>query len=155
MVDVLAGITIDDFKSYFARDFSYGTTPGTIWDTDITKALTESRLSIRRSTILGKLLVIAFYYLTAHILVMNYRMSFAGVQDIGQQMVIGNNVTGISEDYVIPDKYKNNGVINYYAKSGYGLKYLSYILPNLIGNVGVISGMPGNVNQGISPYGFI
>jgi len=155
MTDPLLSITVADFKAYFPRPFKYGTTPDAIWDSDISKALNEAYYTIRRSTIKGNLLIIAFKYLAAHLLVMNYRSDFAGVQSVGQQMIASDS-QGVSESYVIPKKFKDNAVVNDYAKTDWGLKYLSLWLPNAIGNVGSVPSFPGqNIDyQQENPFGF-
>ena len=128
-------ITVSDFKTYFARDFSYGTNSDQVYDADITKAINEADIVLNRGLTNDKTLSTAFLYLTAHLLVVNFRESFNGVQSIGAD-IIQSNSQGVSESYAIPKRFINNAVINPYTKTGYGRRYLSYILPNMIANVG-------------------
>ena len=152
----LRQISISDFKNYFVRDFCYGQTHDQVMDCDIYKALNEARSFINQGIIPCNKLAIAFLYLTAHFLVLNIRMGFNGIQSVGQQIVQSNNITEVSESYAIPSKFVNNAIVNAYAKTDYGLKYLSIVLPNLIGHVGSgYSGDNSNVNAiGESPFGF-
>ena len=153
-------ITASDFKTYFPKDFVYdsdsGSTPGTISTFDITKAINEADLFINKRIIPAKLLPTAYYYLSAHFLVINYRNAFAGVQSVGEDIIQNNNITEVSESYAIPKRFVDNAVINAYARTGYGRKYLSIVLPNLIGNVGSISSNNGgNANIiGENKFGF-
>ena len=152
----LSKVTISDFKNYFVRDFCYGQVPETIMDCDIAKALNEAKNFINQGIIPCNKLLIAFYYLAAHFLVLNIRMAFNGVQSVGQQIIQNNNITEVSESYAIPSKFINNAVVNAYAKTDYGLKYLSIVLPNLIGHVGSsYSGENSNASAiGEQPFGF-
>jgi hypothetical protein len=40
----------------------------------------------------------------------------------------------------VPPKYRDNPNLAFYATSGYGLKFLSLTLPNLVGNIGTAFG---------------
>jgi len=130
-------IDINDFKTYFARDFNYGTNLDQILDSDIIKAINQANIFIHRGIIPDNYLVTAFQYLTAHFLVINYRMSFNGVQSVGQQIVQSNS-QGVTESYAIAKDFTKSTVLNSYAKTDFGLFYLSIIKPLLIGNVGII-----------------
>jgi len=153
----LKDITPTMFKAYFVRDFVYGTTIDSIMDSDISKALNEAVRIINRHLIPCKLLYIAFMYLTAHYLVLDVRMGFNGVQSVGQQIVQSNS-QGVSESYSIPPRFVNNAVVNAYAKTDYGLRYLSIVLPNMIGHVSSASETNNEGNPNLIaeyPYGFI
>jgi hypothetical protein len=49
-------------------------------------------------------------------------------------------VGSVSESYYVPKAYLEDPVLGFYARNGFGLKYLSLVYPNLIGNVGVVAG---------------
>jgi hypothetical protein len=63
-----------------------------------------------------------------------------GIQSRGEQLVTSRSVGSVSESYDIPERFKNDPILNYYTKTGYGLKYLNMILPYLTGNISVAAG---------------
>jgi hypothetical protein len=49
-------------------------------------------------------------------------------------------VGNVSESYSIPHAYMDNPVYSFYTQSAYGLKYLSLVLPGIVGNVVAVGG---------------
>jgi hypothetical protein len=134
---VIDSITSDDFKNYFFRDFSNEE----IFDQDITRAFSEANTLINLALFPDdNSLKIGFLYLVAHCMVLNLRAANAGIQSIGQQIITSSSVSGISESYGIPEDYLRNPILNAYAKTDYGLKYLSMIAPFMVGNISCIEG---------------
>lgn len=82
----------------------------------------------------------AFLYLVAHYLCLDARTGRQGIESFGEFAVSSRSVGDVSESYSIPDKYLSDPVLSYYTKTGYGLKYLSMLIPALRGNVACIFG---------------
>jgi hypothetical protein len=135
-------ITIADFKAYFVRDFKYGVDPVTdVTDADIQKAFDEAQINFNQS-LFGSNddITIVYFYLTAHYLVIDLRNADGGLNSTGKFTTQSKSVGSVSESYAVPEKYKNNPTLAPYAATGYGQKYLSLILPRLVGNIASIKG---------------
>ena len=86
-----------------------------------------------------------FYYLAGHYLVVDvnnsvnpFNMGFMGFTQ-------SKSVGSVSESYGIPQWMLNDPILSGYAQTGFGRKYLSLIMPFLVGN---IIYTPGRVNFG-------
>lgn len=77
----------------------------------------------------------AYLYLTAHFLIIDLRAAGAGLSGTGAFPVSGRSVGSVSESYGIPAAYLNNPAMTLYTQTQYGMKYLSLILPQSVGNV--------------------
>ncbi len=133
-----------------------GITPGTdatIWtlaaddtdnyvqDFDITNAFAETQ-AVFNQGLFGPDAVIklAYLYLAAHYLCNDLKASAAGIAASAAFPVTGRTVGSVSESYAIPAAYLESPVYSFYTGSAYGLKYLSMVLPSLVGNIGAIQG---------------
>lgn len=76
----------------------------------------------------------AYLYLTAHFMVTDIRRANQGLSSRPEFVVSNRTVGSVTETYELPDRYKNNMILNGYLKTGYGMKYLDLLLPNLVGN---------------------
>lgn len=134
-------ITIADFKAHFVRDFSYGSTTETVMDADLNKAFAEARANFNQSLFgTDEQLKIAFFYLAAHYLVTDLQNASAGLSGSGLNVVASRSVGSVSESYAIPEQYLKDPILSFISKTGYGQKYLSLVLPLLIGNVQSVAG---------------
>jgi hypothetical protein len=145
-------IELDDFKSWFSRDFNYATPVGEtdpiydcpkdyVTDADITKAFTEAKMNFNSGLFgLDDELRMCFLYLSAHYLVNDLQTSVAGVGSTGYFAVNSRSVGSVSEGYQIPDWVLNDPILGSFMTTRYGQKYLSLIKPLLIGNVQVYIG---------------
>jgi len=113
-----------------------------IQDQDITNAFAEAMLVFNQGLIQGTdaQVKLVFLYLAAHYLVNDIRAAQRGINGIGAFMVTSRSVGNVAESYGIPQAYLNDPLLAFYTQSTYGLKYLSLILPKLVGNVGVVWG---------------
>lgn len=112
-----------------------------ILDDDITKAFSKAEIVFNQGLFASDSQIeIGYLYLTAHYLVNDIKTSMQGVQSTGEQIVNSRSVGGVSESYTIPQEYMNDPVLSFYTKTGYGMEYLSMIIPMLRGNVGVVAG---------------
>ena len=136
----LTTITATDFKNYFTRDFAYGTAPAKIADADITKALNQAIYYVNPAIFEDNtILEDAFLYCAAHYLVMDIRMAEAGLDSRGESIISSKSVGAVSITYDMPEDVKNSQ-FSYFWQTGYGQKYLSYIMPRLVGLIGIAPG---------------
>lgn len=138
--------TVADFKAKFFRDFSYAHADAQnnldfVVDLDITNAISQALLNFNEGLLADDdAAELAFLYLAAFFLVSNLQNSSQG---IGAQMkfpINSKSVGGVSLSYSIPERYTKDPVISLYTTNGYGMMYLSMILPCLTGNVELIQG---------------
>lgn len=112
-----------------------------VLDADITKAFGEAQVNLNQALFSSDAQIQRGYlYLTAHYLCMDIRGAKKGLESTPEFIVGSRSVGSVSESYIVPDAYKDNPFISYLAKTSYGQKYLSLILPLMIGNFGVVAG---------------
>ncbi|WP_299074740.1 DUF4054 domain-containing protein [uncultured Paraglaciecola sp.] len=142
-------ITVSDFKTYFRRDFPYAPDDANfcsnsdtyIFDEDITKAFGEAKMMLNQALFSSDDgITIAYQYLTAHYLVHDINTGLQGVESTGNNPVSSRSVGSVSESYSIPQRYLDDPQLSFFTNTGYGMKYLSLILPALAGNVGSVCG---------------
>lgn len=145
-------ITVDDFKTWFSRDFLYLTPVGSdiprpgcsndyVRDTDITKAFTEAQQVFNPGLFAtDEQLRVAYYYLVAFYLVNDLQTAAQGTGSTPYFMVNSRTVGGVSESYTIPDWLAKDPILSAFAMNRYGQKYISIIKPLLIGNVQIAYG---------------
>lgn len=132
----LTSITIADFKALFVRDFTYGSTPDTVNDADITRAFSEAILVLNQAIYPNDATIKMMYlYLTAHYLVLDLRAASASLESGASFPVNSRTVGSASESYSIPQRYLDSPLLAMYTQTAYGMKFLSITLPNLVGNV--------------------
>ncbi|KKQ88295.1 MAG: hypothetical protein UT13_C0002G0004 [Candidatus Pacebacteria bacterium GW2011_GWF2_38_9] len=130
-------VTASYFRSFFNRDFSNQD----IYDPDLNRALLEASSSINLSLFPNDdVLLLGFLYLTAHNLVLNIQVANSNLNSVGRHIINSESVGDVSASYSIPEIYLKNPILNGYAKTDYGLKYLSMIIPFLCGNVQSVGG---------------
>lgn len=137
-------------------DGTTGVTPGSnaaIWikadddtdnyvqDMDITKAFGEAQIVFNQGLFGSDTTIKAGYlYLTAHYLVNDLKAASGGIGASAMFPVSGRTVGSVSETYGIPAIYADDALVSFYSQSAYGMKYLSMILPQLVGNIGAVCG---------------
>lgn len=107
-----------------------------ITDNDISRAFVEAQSNFNPKLFsCCEQVRMAFLYLAAHYLVIdlnNAQNPFAfGAMGIRTSRSVGS----VSEGYTIPQWILNNKTLGLYAQTGYGLKYLTLIMPRLVGNL--------------------
>lgn len=140
-------ITVDDFKTKFFRDFPYWSPAYTdaetnyILDQDITNAFQEAKV-VFNPALFGSddEIKLGYLYLTAHYLCIDIANANAGLTSAGSFPVSSRSVGSVSESYAVPDAFTDNPVLMGYMKTGYGAKYLSLLLPRIVGNVVSVAG---------------
>lgn len=134
-------ITVSEFKTFFAKDFDYGTEPEQVSDSEITRAMTEASMNFNEAlfdTQDEKKLI--FSYLTAYYLVVD--INNANAQGAGNNggLVTYRQVRNVAESFKVPKWIEESPMFSMFSQNGYGLKYLTMIYPYLIGNVGIVPG---------------
>lgn len=136
-------ITVDEFKGWFSRDFPYsndGDYTG-ITSQDILKAFAEASMNFNYTlwdTEEEKKL--GFLYLAAHYLVIDIQNSSQGINGRYEGIMSSKSVGSVSVGYTIPDWVMASPIYSLLSQSRYGMKYLSLIIPLMIGNIGVVKG---------------
>lgn len=147
----LDSITVTDFKDFFRRDFPYAPASAEaaecsnldkyVFISDIEKAFSEAKINLNQSLFSSDANIqIGFLYLSAHYLANDLRTALQGIESVGSNPVASRSVGSVSESYSIPQRYMNDPILSFFTSTGYGMKYLSLILPKLVGNFGVVCG---------------
>jgi hypothetical protein len=134
--------SVSDFKSYFTRDFPYSSNPNIgVLDSDIFRAIMESTYFINPDLFEDQInYSTAFYLLAAHNLVTNIQNSSQGLGSSYSWLTNNKSVGAVSEGFAIPQRILDNPEFAALAKTGYGMKYLTMVLPLLSGSVFVVCG---------------
>lgn len=139
--------TIEQFKSYFDRDFPFADngTPddmSKVRDKDISRAYEEAKFNVNQDIFnTEESFQIAFMYLAAHYLVNDLITASQGIGSSYSWLTSSKAVGNVSEAYAIPDSVLSNPQFAYLSTTRYGAKYLSLIWPRLIGRIGVFRGI--------------
>lgn len=135
---------VDDFKNHFHRDFPYTDNNSDltkIHDADINTALAEAALAINPNLFSSQASYsLGFLHLTAHCLVTNLRNSSQGLNGTYAFLENSKGVGNVSQSFGIPPKFLDIPQVSMLLKTNYGAKYVSMILPHLIGPMHVSLG---------------
>lgn len=129
--------TIGDFKSFFVRDFPYGTDPSTsILDQDIANAYIETNVNMPQNLWADQAAYnLGYLLLSAHFLVTNIQASSQGIAGQFNWNQTSKSVGSVSESFEIPQRIKDNPEFAWLTKTNYGARYLMLILPQLAGQM--------------------
>lgn len=101
--------TIAEFKSFFFRDFPYGTTLDKVTDQDISNALSECDVNFNPDFFDSQAnYTLGFLLLTAHLMVMSLRSSSQGIAGQYDWLVSSKGVGSVSEGLSIPQRILEN-----------------------------------------------
>lgn len=112
-----------------------------VQDSDIERAWAEALISFNEG--LGgddDTTKIVFLYLVAFYLAYDLQLAAGGAYGQINFPATSVSVGSVSESYYVPDVYLNDPVLSFYARNGFGLKYLNMVYPKLIGNTRVVAG---------------
>jgi len=138
---VYTPITIEDFKTFFTRDFPYGTTPEVVMDVDITKALATAGINFNEGLWSSQeSFNQAYLYLAAHFLVESIRMSSSGLNSQYAGNVSYKAVGAVTETYVMPIRIQRNPFLAGLFTTRYGALYVGLLAPRLVGHVMTVRG---------------
>lgn len=133
--------TSSDFRSYFARDFPYGSTQASVMDQDIVTALTDAETYVNTNLFPNQgQYTIGILLLAGHFLVMNLRASSQGIQGSYPWLTSNKSVGSVAEGFTIPDRILENPEFAMLSKTYYGSKFLFLILPQLSGQIFSVCG---------------
>lgn len=140
--DATYPITVAEFKTWFSRDFPFSSDVNQgITDDDISKAFAEANMNFNYTlwdTEENRKL--GFLYLAAHYLVIDMQNSSQGINGRYEGIMSSKSVGSVSVGYTIPDWVMASPIYSLLSQSRYGMKYLSLIIPLMIGNIGVVKG---------------
>lgn len=134
-------ITIEEFKTTFAKDFDYGTQDGQVSDADIARAMTEAKMNFNEGifdTEDEKKLI--FSYLVAYYLVVDINNANTQGASNNGGLLTYRQVRNVAESFKVPKWVEENPMFSMFAQNGYGLKYITMMYPYLIGRVGIVGG---------------
>jgi hypothetical protein len=129
--------TIDDFKTYFFRDFPYGTDPAiSILDQDIANSYQEVNVNVNPDLFANQEnYSLGYLLLSAHFLVLNIRSSSQGISGQFSWNQNSKSVGSVSESFSIPQRILDNPEFAMLSKTNYGARFLQIILPQLSGQI--------------------
>jgi len=81
-----------------------------------------------------------FLYLVAFYLAYDLQLASSGAYGQISFPAREVRVGSVSEGYYVPEIYMEDPILGFYARNGFGLKYLSLVYMYTIGNVGVVPG---------------
>lgn len=83
---------------------------------------------------------LAYLYLIAFFLCYDLDLASAGASGTTSFPAKRKRVGSVDEEYAIPKWIEDDPIFSFYARNGFGLKYLTLIRPYLVGNVEVVMG---------------
>ena len=133
--------TVTEFKTYFFRDFPYGSTLDTVTDQDISNALQDAAINFNSDFWADQnAYTTGFLLLSAHMMVMALRASTQGIAGQYNWLDASKSVGSVSESFSIPQRILDNPEFAMLTKTTYGAKFLFLVLPQLCGNIFVSFG---------------
>lgn len=129
--------SVADFKTYFFRDFPYGTDVETqVVDQDITKSFVMVNINMA-SGLFGDQASynVGYLLLSAHYLVMNLRASSQGINGQYNFLQQGKSAGSVSENFAIPQRILDNPDFAMLSKTNYGAQFIQIVLPQLTGQI--------------------
>jgi len=135
---------ISAFKSYFVRDFNYAPAGDAdnqdyVMDADISRAYAQAQINFN-DALFPDGAAIAFMWLSAFYLVCDLQIGMKGITSQANFPINSKSAGGVSVSYSIPDRYSKDPFLSSFTQNGYGMKYLSLLIPRLIGNIQTVSG---------------
>jgi hypothetical protein len=112
-----------------------------VQDSDIERAFLETQLNFNQALFgTDAQITLVYLYVAAHYLVQDLRTALAGVESRGDYLVNSRSVGNVSEGLAVPQRFVDDPILSYFATTGYGRKYLSLLLPRIVGNVVSVEG---------------
>jgi hypothetical protein len=134
--------SVADFKSFFNRDFPYGTDQETqVLDSDITKAFAMTNVNMNQALFgYQSSYNIGYLLMSAHYLVMNLRASSQGINGQFSFLESSKGVGSVSQAFAIPQRVLDNPDWSILCKTNYGAQFIQLVLPQLAGNMFIARG---------------
>lgn len=112
-----------------------------VCDCDIERAFGEASVSFNEGLCgIDKDAQLMFLYLAAFYLAYDLSVAAGGAYGSVNFPATEVKVGSVSEGYYVPKAYLEDPILGFYARNGFGLKYLNMLYPRLVGNVGVVAG---------------
>lgn len=135
LLDITPGTDSAKWQQFACNPLEY------ILDQDITNAFSEAQALFNEGLWPdNQTITLAYLYLTAHYLVNDLRAASQSLNSTGSFPVTSRTVGSMSESYLVPDMYKDYPQLAFLTTTSYGMKYLSMLLPNLVGNIVAVDG---------------
>lgn len=132
---------IDDFKTYFSRDFVFSSSPVVgVTDADLERAFSEATINFNVSLFDAPADQTAFFYLAAHCLCVALQTAVQGKSSVPFFPVASRSVGAVLESYSIPDWVAKNPTLSGFSTTRYGQTYLQMLYPRTVGRVAVYAG---------------
>lgn len=136
---------VSAFKAYFTRDFKYAPANDAdnqsfVTDADISKAYSQAFANFNDSLFPDESVEMVFLHLSAFYLVHDLQHGALGVNSQVKFPVASKSVDGVAVSYAVPEAYAKDPYLSFFTGNGYGIKYLSYLIPKLVGNIASIEG---------------
>lgn len=127
---------VQAFKDYFTRDFPYGNKPENVRDQDIQTGLDDAAVNFNAGLCANQGEFSIFYLLlAAHYMCTNIAAFQQGAASQYSWLQQSKSVGGVSASYAIPERILSNPTFAMIAQTRYGAKYLSFIVPRMVGVV--------------------
>lgn len=154
--------SVTDFKSYFFRDFPFGTDLNqNVLDADIANAMQMTNININQGLFSEQAnYTVGYFLLTAHYLVMNLRQSSQGINGQFAFLEQSKGAGSISTSVAIPQRILDNPNWSMLMKTNYGAQYIQILLPGLTAQMysvpgnGMVSAFGGYGTFGWGPFVF-
>lgn len=111
-----------------------------VTDADIERARQEAVASFNHELVNKESAQLVFLYLWAFYLAYDLSLAQGGAYGNVNFPVTDVTVGSVHEGYYVPKAYLENPILGFYARNGFGLKYLNLVYSNTIGNVRVVAG---------------
>lgn len=142
---IVSPISTTSFKTYFDRDFIFGTGMNTVRDADITRAINLT-LGMHNPGLWDNTSQATdiFYLLSAHYLVKiidscGGLIHGNGIKSTASGAILSKSAGPLSVSFSFPDKLSNDPILSDFLLTGYGKTFLSLVMPRLIGNVQTVT----------------
>lgn len=134
--------TVEEFKTYFSRDFPYGVDPNVaVTDADIAKAFGQANAGINPALYGSQAnYTIGYMHLAAHWLVYDLQASSQGINGSANWLEQSKSVGSVSQSFAIPQRILDDPYWALLTTTKYGMKYLGLLLPQLTGQTFVVYG---------------
>lgn len=131
----------DDFTDEYYWVKTSGDVTDYVCDCDIERAFKEANV-VFNDGLCGtdESAQIMFLYLAAFYLAYDLSVAAGGAYGSVNFPATGVKVGSVSEEYYVPKAYLEDPILGFYARNGFGLKYLNMLYPRIVGNVGVVAG---------------
>lgn len=142
-----AVITVAEFKTFFDRDFTFGSAIENVRDSDIERAI-NTGVPLFNPGLFDDIATrkLAASYQAAHLLVIAVKAAGGlkkkgkGINSTGSFPIANKSAGPLSVGYAIPQDVIENPVLFQFTKTEYGMMYLQLVTPYLIGNIGIAGG---------------